>query len=232
MRRCIATILLSLVAAAASATSLPSEVRLGVVDALAPRLSAGFGKAASADRAPTIRDEWQLGAVAREQTLARLNAQGYRAQAVRLPAALEQAVRSGGALETHGSSVQLTTKFGRDLDRWLRAQQLDGVVVLRSLARPLEAGAPAQNGYGIARRGQTPVAYANLMPLLIHGSPPMIAGAPQCLVSVPVDSALIATPKALGELAALRPALEDALRRSIDGALIRAGVTSGEAACE
>lgn len=231
MRRCLG-ILVLVAAASAQAAELPRAARLGVVDAIAPNISAGFGEGASAARAPTVRDQWRLGQVAQEETIARLNELGYRSSAVSLPSQLADTVLRGGALQTFANSVRLAPVFGKDLDRWLRTQDLDGIVVLRSVSRPLEGGAPTQSGYGVARRGDTPVAYANLAPLLISGSPPTIAGAPHCLVTAAVDPLLVARPKTLGDLAPLRPAVEDVLRKSVDGALMLSGVMPGAAACE
>jgi len=232
MFRFVAALIACAFASIATAADLPRDARLGVVDALAPRLSAGFGTARDAAKAPTIRDDWKLGAVAQKQAVMRLSALGYRASAAQLPAALADTVRRGGALHTRGSGVRLDDAFARSLQRWMREQKLDGVVVLRSLSTPLEAGQPAQSGYGIARRGNGSVAYANLAPLLVHGRPPMIAAAPRCLVTAPVELTLIARPKRLAELAPLGPTLEDVLRKATDGALIRAGVLRGDAACE
>ncbi|MEO7063900.1 MAG: hypothetical protein ABI082_09060, partial [Dokdonella sp.] len=183
MRRCLGILALIAATASAQAMELPRAARLGVVNAIAPNISAGFGEGASATRAPTVRDQWQLGKIAQDETIARLNERGYRSTPVSLPSQLADTVLRGGALQTSANSVRLAPAFRNDLDRWLREQELDGIVVLRSLSRPLEDGAPTQSGYGIARRGNTPVAYANLAPLLISGSPPTIAGAPHCLVT-------------------------------------------------
>ena len=233
MSRHLAAVLLNLaLATGANAASLPGNARLGVIDAIAPHLSAGFGAAANAAKAPTIRDEWKLGTVAQEQAIKQLDALGYHAAAASLPASLADTVRLGGAVKVNGPDVRLDTAFARSLARWLKEQNLDGVVVLRTLSRPLAKDAPAQSGYGIARRGDTPVAYANLAPLLISGAPPTIVGAPTCLVATPVDASLIATPKKLADLAPLGPTLKDVLRKSVDGALIRSGVMQGDAACE
>lgn len=233
VRRIAAALIPLAFAASAAAADLPRDTRLGVVDALAPRLSAGFGAAANAAKAPTIRDDWHLGAVAQEQAVTRLSALGYQASAAELPAPLADTVRRGGALDVRGVEVRLNSAFAKSLGRWMKEQKLDGVVVLRSLARPLAQGAPAQSGYGIARRGDGPVAYANLAPLLITGSvTPKIDGAPQCLVTAPLDAAQVAGPKTLADLAPLAPALKDVLRKSVDGALVRSGVMTGEAACE
>lgn len=232
MFRFVAALIACVSASFAAAADLPRDARLGVVDAIAPHLSAGFGNATLAATAPTIRDEWKLGAVAQDEAIQRLAGLGYRASAATLPADLANVVRRGGALRTNAAGVRLDDAFARSLARWMRKQNLDGVVVLRSLAGPLEAGAPAQSGYGIARRGDGSVAYANLAPLLVHGTPPMIASAPLCLVSAPVDRALIEKPKTLAELAPLGPTLKDVLRKAVDGALVRAGVLSGDAACE
>lgn len=232
-RRTAALSLLLAFAATAGAAELPREARLGVVDAVAPRLSAGFGNAANAAQAPTIRDDWRLGAVAQEQAIARLSALGYHAAASRLPAALADRVRRGGALDVGGVEVRLNPAFAKSLGRWMQEQKLDGVVVLRSLARPLAQGAPPQSGYGIARRGDGSVAYANLAPLLItDAAMPKIDGAPQCLVSAPLDAAQIATPRKLADLAPLAPILKGVLRKAVDGALVRSGVMPGDAACE
>lgn len=233
MQRWVVALLTSFaLSSSAMAAALPKDAKLGVIDAIAPHLSAGFGKAADAARAPTVKDQWQLGEIARDQAIVRLKEQGYRADAVTFPADLARVVRDGGAFEVQGSYVKLAAAFGNDLDQWLKAQKLDGVVVLRSLARPLAKDEPPQSGYGIARRAAAPVVYANLAPVLLTGSPPTIAGAPQCLVSAPVDAALIDKPTSLQELAVLRPALESVLRQSVDGALIRAKVMPGDAACE
>jgi len=232
MFRFVAAFVACLFAAAAAAADLPRDARLGVVDAIAPRLSAGFGRATLAAKAPTIRDDWKLGAVARDEAIQRLAGLGYRASAAMLPADLADVVRRGGALRTSATGVRLDDAFERSLERWMRERKLDGIVLLRSLAGPLETGAPAQSGYGIARRGDGSVAYANLAPLLVHGTPPAIASAPQCLVTVPVDRALVEKPAKLAELMPLGPALKDVLRKATDGALIRAGVMHGDAACE
>lgn len=232
MFRFVAAIIVCVFTSTATAADLPRDARLAVVDAITPHLSAGFGSAMLAAKAPTIRDEWKLGAVAQDDAVQRLAGLGYRASAATLPADLADVVRRGGALRTSASGVRLDDAFARALARWMRAQKLDGVVVLRSLAGPIEAGAPVQSGYGIARRGDGSVAYANLAPLLVHGAPPAIASAPQCLVTAPVDRALIEKPTKLAELAPLGPTLKDVLRKAVDGALIRAGVLSGDAACE
>jgi len=232
MFRFVAAVITCVFASLTTAADLPRDARLGVVDAITPHLSAGFGNATLAAKAPTIRDDWKLGAIAQDEAVQRLAALGYRASAATLPADLAGVVRRGGALRTSASSVRLDDTFARSLARWMRDQKLDGVVVLRSLAGPLEIGAPAQSGYGIARRGDGSVAYANLAPLLVHGTPPAIAAAPQCLVTAPVERASIEKPRTLAELAPLGPTLKDVLRKAVDGALIRAGVLSGDAACE
>lgn len=232
MFRFVAALIACALASTTTAADLPRDARLGVVDGIAPHLSAGFGAAVDAAQAPTIRDEWKLGAVAQQEAVTRLSALGYRATAAQMPDQLTETVRNGGAVRTQGTGVRFDDAFARSLERWIRQQKLDGVVVLRSLSTPLEAGKPAQRGYGIARRGDGSVAYANLAPLLVYGKPPKIAAAPRCLVAVPVERALIAHPKALAELAPLGPTLEDALRKAVDGALIRAGVAHGDAACE
>lgn len=232
-RRTAVLSLLLAFAATAAAAELPSGARLGVVNGVTPRLSAGFGTAMNAAQAPTVRDEWHLGAVAQEQAVARLSALGYHASASQLPPALADRVRGGGALDVGGMEVRLNPAFAKSLGRWMRQQKLDGVVVLRSLARPLAQGAPPQSGYGIARRGDGSVAYANLAPLLITGTAmPKIDSAPQCLVTAPLDAAQVASPRKLADLAPLAPVLKDVLRKAVDGALVRSGVMPGEAACE
>jgi len=232
MCRFVAAVIICFFTSLAAAADLPRDARLGVVDALAPRLSAGFGTATDTAKAPTIRDDWKLGAVAQDEAIRRLVERGYRAGAATLPTDLADVVRRGGALRTSGTGVRLDDAFARSLARWMRTQKLDGVVVLRSLAGPLESGAPAQSGYGIARRGNGSVAYANLAPLLVHGTPPAIAAAPRCLVTAPVERTLIEKPRTLAELAPLGPTLKDVLRKAVNGALIRAGIMTGDAACE
>lgn len=232
-RRAAALFFLLAFVTTAAAAQLPRDARLGVVDAVAPHVSAGFGKTAAGVQAPTVRDDWRLAAAAQEQAIARLSALGYRATASRLPPALADRVRRGGALDVGGMEVRLNAAFAKSLGRWMREQKLDGVIVLRSLARPLADGAPPQSGYGIARRGDEPVAYANLAPLLVTGAAtPRIDSAPQCLVTAPLDAAQVAGPKKLADLAPLAPVLRDVLRKSVDGALVRSGVMPGEAACE
>lgn len=235
MSRRAAPILIPLIfaATAAAAAELPKDARLGVVDALAPRLSAGFGTAANAAKAPTIRDDWRLGAVAQEQAVTRLSGLGYRASAAELPSSLVDTVRRGGALDVSGLEVRLNAAFSKSLGRWMQEQKLDGVVVLRTLSRPLAQGTPVQSGYGIARGADGSVAYANVAPLLVTGAvTPKIDGAPQCLVTAPLDAAQVAGPRKLADLAPLAPVLKDVLRKSVDGALVRSGVMQGEAACE
>lgn len=169
---------------AASAAELPPNARIGVVDGLPPRLSAGFGSALERHPAPTVRDEWQLGAVARSQAVERLAERGYRVSSATLPAALVEQVRRGGALVVGSLDVRLDTRFARALGRWMRAQQLAGVLVLRTQPVALAPGAPMESGHGIAARGDDSLAYANLAPLLItDAAAPAIHAAPRCLVT-------------------------------------------------
>jgi hypothetical protein len=213
--------------------ALPAPgARLGVVDALPARLSAAFGTAIERAPAPTVRDDWQLGQVAVDDAVQRLLALGYEASAVTLPASLATRAERGGALQTGLAEVRLDERFSRELADWMKQEKLDGVVLVRSLQRPLTPGGPAEAGHGIARRGDGTVAYANLAPLLISGASPRLDGAPQCLVTAPVERSLVEKPKSLAGLAPLGPKLEDVLRRAVDGALIRAGVMQGDAACE
>ncbi len=217
----------------AAAAGLARDARIGVVDALAPRLSAGFGPALEQPLAPSVRDDWRLGAIVREAAVTRLDELGYRASASELPRALADTVRRGGAVDTGMSSVRLDARFARELGQWMRSQQLDGVLVLRTLPHALAAGAPAQGGHGIAPRGQASVAYANLAPLLLsNAAAPTIAAAPTCLVTATLEREQLANPRTLADLAPVAPVLEQVLRSAVDGALIRAGVMSGTAACE
>jgi len=213
--------------------ALPAPgARLGVVDALPARLSAAFGTAVDKAPAPTIRDDWHLGRVAVEETTRQLAALGYQASAVTLPPSLAARAEGGGALRIGLADVRLDERFGRELADWMKQEKLDGVVLVRSLARSLTDGGPVEAGLGIARRGDITVTYANLAPLLISGTTPRLDGAPQCLVTAPVERSLVEKPKSLAELAPLGPKLEDVLRRAVDGALVRAGVMQGDAACE
>lgn len=207
-------------------------IRLGIVDAVPARLSAAFGSAIDRAPAPTVRDDWQLGQVAVDDAVQRLLALGYEASAVTLPPSLATRAERGGALQTGLAEVRLDERFSRELADWMKQEKLDGVVLVRSLQRPLTPGGPAEAGHGIARRGDGTVAYANLAPLLISGASPRLDGAPQCLVTAPVERSLVEKPKSLAGLAPLGPKLEDVLRRAVDGALIRAGVMQGDAACE
>ncbi len=67
--RLVAILLSFMFAATAAAARLPPDARIGVLDALAPHLSAGIGSATDTAKAPTIRDDWNLVAVAREQAV-------------------------------------------------------------------------------------------------------------------------------------------------------------------
>ncbi|MCK9537591.1 hypothetical protein [Dokdonella sp.] len=218
--------------AAGCATSLPGDARLGVVDDLAPRVSAAIGSAATQAPAPTVRDDWQLGTVAQQQAVARLSGLGYRAEATHLPAELAATISRGGALRTDFAGVRLDERFASALADWMRTQGLDAVLVLRSLPRALAPGAPVEAGYGVARRGEASLAYANLSLLLVEGAGPTLRAAPQCLATTPVDGAAIAGTRTQAELSPLLPAVREVLRQAIDGVLIRAGVLQGEAACE
>ncbi|MBN8728831.1 MAG: hypothetical protein J0H15_14170 [Xanthomonadales bacterium] len=228
-----APLLAALLLACPAFAALPAPgARLGVVDALPARLSAAFGTAVDRAPAPTVRDDWQLGRVATGETVQRLVALGYQASAVTLPRPLATKAESGGALQTGLADVRLDERFSRELADWMKHEKLDGVVLVRSLARPLTPGGPVEAGHGIARRGDGTVAYANLAPLLISGATPRLDGAPQCLVTTPVERGLVEKPKSLAELAPLGPKLKDVLRRAVDGALVRTGVMQGDAACE